>query len=312
MPSERLHRRCASNVTSFSWIRSRRAAIANVKFVRLGHGAPTQLLITDMRWGLVMLWTPSRPNEPAQVIGRIPHPCRTFVVDLDKDGLPDILVANLGEFFPADTDKGSVEWLRNRGHGRFEQITLIKGLGRVADVQAADFDGSGRLSLVVGEFGCVTTGKLLYLENCTTDWSHPDFEPIPLDYHTGTSDVKVVDLNGDGAMDFIALQSQESEHVFAMLNRGRGNFRQETIYRAPHPRWGSTGIVLCDLNGDGKMDVLFNHGDSVELPATLRPYHGVSWLENKGTFPFTYHRLTHYPARTRRCLPTWTAMAGWT
>ena len=140
----------------------------------------------------------------------------------------------------------------------------------MADVQAADFDGSGRLSLVVGEFGCVTTGKLLYLENCTTDWSHPDFEPIPLDYHTGTSDVKVVDLNGDAAMDFIALQSQESEHVFAMLNRGRGNFRQETIYRAPHPRWGSTGIVLCDLNGDGKMDVLFNHGDSVELPATLR------------------------------------------
>ncbi|MCR4412524.1 MAG: FG-GAP-like repeat-containing protein, partial [Thermoguttaceae bacterium] len=270
-------------------------AIANVKFVSLGEGAPRQLLLTEMRWGLVILWTPSRPDEPAVVIGRVPHPCRTSVVDLDGDGRSDILVANLGTFFPADTDKGSVEWLRNRGGGRFERITLMQGLGRVADVAAGDFDRNGRLSLVVAEYGSLTTGKLLYLENCTTDWSHPDFEAVPLDYHTGTSDVKPVDLNGDGCLDFIAMQSQESEHVFAMLNRGRGTFRQETLYRAPHPRWGSTGIVLCDLNGDGRTDVLWNHGDSVDLPPVLWPWHGVSWLENQGKFPFVYHRLTHYP-----------------
>ena len=52
---------------------------------------------------------------------------------------------------------------------------------------------------------------------------------------------------------------------------------------------------LADTNGDGKIDVLFNHGDSVDLPSVLRPYHGVSWLENKGTFPFKYHRLAHFP-----------------
>jgi hypothetical protein len=270
-------------------------AIANIKMVRLGPAAPPQLLFTDMRWGLVILWTPTRPPETAQMIGRTPHPCRTFVVDLDKDGLPDILVANVGVFSAADTDEGTVEWLHNRGNGRWEQVTLAKGLGRVADVQAADFDGTGKISLVVADFGHITTGRLLYLENVTTDWRRPEFEAISLDGHTGTSDVKVTDINGDGLPDFVALQSQESEHVFAMLNRGGGSFYQQTIYRAPHPRWGSTGIVLCDLNGDGKIDVLFNHGDSVDFPTVLRPYHGLSWLENKGTFPFTYHRLAHFP-----------------
>lgn len=270
-------------------------ATANVKLVRLSPDAPQQLLVTDMRWGLVLLWTPTLPGETAQVIGRAPHPCRTCVVDLDKDGLSDILVANLGVFMPADTDKGSVEWLRNRGGGQFERVTLASGLGRVADVQAADFDGTGNLSLVVADYGSLTTGRLLYLENCATDGSAPEFEPISLDGHTGTSDVQVVDLNGDGHLDFVALQAQESEHVVAMLNRGSGTFWQETIYRAPHPRWGSTGVVPCDLNGDGEIDVLFNHGDAIDFPPVLRPYHGVSWLENQGTFPFTYHRLAHFP-----------------
>ena len=270
-------------------------AISCVKFVRLADDGPVQLLICDMRHGLVVLWTPSRPKEPARVIGRVPNPCRAQVVDLDGDGLRDILVCNLGEFWPLDTDKGSLVWLRNRGGGRFENITLIDKLSRVCDVRAVDFDGKGKLDLVVAAFGQVNTGGLVYLENCTTDWSHPDFEATVLDYRAGASDVAAVDLNGDGRPDFIALFSQEHEEVLAFMNRGGGNFRKETIYKAPHCNWGSVGIRLVDLNGDGRMDVLMANGDQVEFNPIIRPYHGLSWLENKGTFPFTWHRLTHMP-----------------
>ena len=41
--------------------------------------------------------------------------------------------------------------------------------------------------------------------------------------------------------------------------------------------------------------MLWNHGDSVQIPPVLRPYHGVSWLENKGNSQFVYHRLAHLP-----------------
>src|SRR5438094_942272 len=54
-------------------------------------------------------------------------------------------------------------------------ITLLEDVGRVADVQAADFRGVGKLDLVVAEFGWLRTGKVIYLENQTTDWSHPRF-----------------------------------------------------------------------------------------------------------------------------------------
>jgi hypothetical protein len=270
-------------------------SVSSVKFVRLSGQDPTQLLVCDMRHGLVVLWTPSQSGDSATVIGHVAHPSHTHVVDLDGDGRRDILVANLGDYWPVDTTEGSVVWLRNRDKGQFESVVLLDGLGRVNDIQTADFDDDGDLDLVVAVFGNLTTGMIVYLENCTQDYSQPDFDPIPLDYRTGTSDVPVVDLNQDGHPDFIALLSQENEHVVAFLNRGWGSFSTETVYRAPHPRWGSTGILLIDLDGDGDMDVLFNHGDSVQIPPFPRPYHGFGWLENRGSYPFTYHRLAHLP-----------------
>jgi FG-GAP-like repeat len=277
-------------------------AISCVKFVRLTPDGPLQLLISDMRHGVVALWTPSRPDEQAQVIARIPHPCRTTVVDLDGDGILDILVANLGIFEPGETDQGSVVWLRGLGQGEYEPHTLISGLGRVVEVQAADFDGDGDLDLVVAVFGNFHTGMILYLENLTEDWSEPDFEPTVIDSHTGTSDVPIVDINNDGRPDFIALQSQQHERIVAFINVGKGRFRSELIYAAPHPRWGSTGIKLVDVDGDGRIDVLYNHGDSVQVPPIPRPYHGVSWLQNQGTFPFKYHRIAHLPG-AHTCQP---------
>ena len=41
----------------------------------------------------------------------------------------------------------------------------------------------------------------------------------------------------------------------------------------------------------GKIDVLLTNGDSLDPPPILKPYHGLTWLENKGTFPFEPHRL---------------------
>ena len=61
----------------------------------------------------------------------------------------------------------------------------------------------------------------------------------------------VGDLNKDGRPDFVALISQEHETVVAFLNEGNGRFRKETIYTAPHPAFGSSGIQLIDLDGQG-------------------------------------------------------------
>jgi len=96
-------------------------------------------------------------------------------------------------------------------------------------------------------------------------------------------------LNNDGRPDFVALISQEHETIVAFINEGNGQFRKETIYTAPHPAYGSSGIQLVDINGDGNLDVLYINGDVLDEPYVIKPYQGVQWLENKGTFPFVHH-----------------------
>ncbi|HZU35369.1 MAG TPA: VCBS repeat-containing protein, partial [Gemmataceae bacterium] len=173
----------------------------------------------------------------------------------------------------------------------YQPFTLLENVGRVADVRAADFRGIGKLDLIVGVFGWRNNGEIMYLENRTTDWSHPVFAPRVVDDHHGTIHVPVCDLNGDGKPDFVALISQEHEMIVAFVNDGHGHFERQIVYRAPHPAYGSSGIQIVDLNGDGKPDILYSNGDIMDPPPLYKPYHGIQWLENKGGLHFTHHPI---------------------
>ncbi|OWK39755.1 FG-GAP repeat domain-containing protein [Fimbriiglobus ruber] len=272
-----------------------RPAVSNVNLVRLSApttgAGPLEVLACDMQGGRVMLLRPADPAPAWKVLARVANPAHAEVVDLDGDGIRDILVANLGSFPPTDRRCGSVVWLRGRADGSFTPITLLDNVGRVADVRAADFFGTGKLDLVVGVFGLHAAGEILLLENLTENWDKPRFVPRTLDARPGAIHVPVADLNGDGKPDFVALIAQEHETVVAFINEGGGSFRKQTLYRAPHPGYGSSGIQLVDLNGDGSLDVLYTNGDILDEPYLYKPYHGVQWLENKGGLLFEHHPI---------------------
>jgi tetratricopeptide (TPR) repeat protein len=273
--------------------------VADVNLVHLFDPQKLDLLACDTRIDRVMWLRPDEPSLTWQLLGEVLVPSHTAVTDLDGDGHNDILVASLGQFFPTDDKVGSVVWLRDLAGGTFEPVMFLEGVGRVADVEVADFNGDGRLDLVVAVFGWRRTGEIMYLENRTTDWSHPAFVPHRLDARHGAIHVPVVDLNRDGRPDFVALISQEHETVVAFLNQGDGRFRQESLFTAPHPSYGSSGIQVVDLDGDGDHDVLLTNGDVLDRPYLLKPYHGVQWLENEGTFPFTHHTLAPFYGASR-------------
>jgi hypothetical protein len=280
-------------------------AVSNVNLVHLYDDKKLDLLACDMRRGLVMVMKPYEADPHWEILAHVPNPAHAEVVDLDGDGIKDILVANLGSFSPTDLRCGSVVWLRGNKDGSFTPFTLLKDVGRVADVQAAPFmgrkderTGKDKLDLVAGVFGWQRTGEIYLLENQTEDWSKPNFVRHLLDERHGTIHVPVADLNNDGKPDFVALISQEHETVVAFINEGNGKFRKDTLFTGPHPTYGSSGIQLVDLKGDGRLDVLYTNGDVLDKPYLLKPYHSIQWLENKGfddngrLRPFEHHAIT--------------------
>ncbi|MFO0846730.1 MAG: VCBS repeat-containing protein, partial [Gemmataceae bacterium] len=271
---------------------SARFSVSHVNLVHLTDARRLDVLACDMANGFVMLLRPYEPAPTWRVLARRGNPAHAEVVDLDGDGVKDVLVADLGSYPPTDRRCGSVVWLRGRKDGSFTPVTLLDKVGRVADVQAAPFRSKDRLDLVVAVFGHQEVGEVLLLENATTDWSRPRFEPRVLDGRHGAIHVPVADLDGDGRPDFVALISQEHEAVVAFLNRGEGKFEKKALYEAPHPGYGSSGIQLVDLDGDGDLDVLYTNGDILDEPYLLKPYHHVQWLENKGGLRFEHHLVT--------------------
>jgi hypothetical protein len=250
------------------------------------------IIVCDSRLDKVLALQPYTEPPEWHVLGEVPAPAHAEVVDLDGDGINDVLVASLGSFAATNDRVGSVVWLKGGQGGTFTAFTLLEGVGRVADVQAADFRKVGKKDLVVAVFGWQQTGAILYLENRTTDWNRPLFVPRVLEDRPGGIHVAVGDINNDGLDDCVALLGQEHETILAFVNEGQGRFRREVIYTGPHPAYGSSGIQLVDLNGDRKLDVLYTNGDILDPPYVLKPYHGVQWLENAGRFPFVHHPLT--------------------
>ena len=172
----------------------------------------------------------------------------------------------------------------------------------MADVEAADFNGDGTLDLAVAAFGWRRSGNLSVLENHTVDYSHPSFESRLVDPRPGAIHAIPVDLNGDG-------RPGSWSRLRAAVRAGGGVHQQRhassqlhapgDLHRPRIPNWGSSGIEVVDLDGDGDLDVLLTHGDTFD-DAIIKPYHGIQWLENRGTFPFTEHTLAR-SARREPC-----------
>lgn len=269
-------------------------AVSSVRFVNLDGDRRLELVASDMRHGLVLTGRPYDSSKYLDVVADLRNPAHVEVTDLDRDGVLDLVVADLGAFYPADHDKGAVVWLRGTGNGRYAPYEL-GGFPRIADVQPADIDNDGDLDLIVGAFGLWTTGFVAVLENQTTDYSHPVFVTRKIDARPGAIHVPAIDVNGDGRLDIVALLSQQHESVVAFLNQGPGkDFRPATLYAAPHPAWGSSAMHLVDLDGDGDVDIVLANGDTFD-DQIVKPYHGLQWLENTGKLTFVAHPLAGIP-----------------
>ena len=242
------------------------------------------------------------------MIAQLNNPAHIAMTDFDGDGVKDFFVGDLGEFLPADHPAAPSSGCAAQKTASIE-LALRAGL-EWPTWKPADFNGDGTLDVAVAAFGWRKVGNITVLENHTTDYTSPSFVARVVDPRPGAIHAAPVDMNKDGRLDLVGLLAQQFETVVAYLNTGSKDtaFTPQVIYTAPHPNWGSSGIQVVDLDGDGDLDVLLTHGDTFD-DTIVKPYHGIQWLENRGATrsPITARRPARRQRRQGR--PTSTATA---
>ena len=266
--------------------------ISNVQAVDLDGDGLLDIIVCDCKSNSVN-WIRQFPagvyTETVLADGLI-APAHAQVIDFNKDGHNDIVVAVLGLLFPSNDKIGSVVILENDGTNHFIKHVVADKIARVSDVRAGDLNNDGNMDLAVAQFG-YDDGETRWMENMG-NWQ---FKSHILQSLSGPINVIIDDINKDGNPDIISLVSQEWEEIYCFINDGKGNFTPKLLYGSSNEDFGSSGIYICDLNKDGLDDILYTNGDAFDyIPPQGRPWHGVQWLENKGNMNFEFHRICNF------------------
>jgi hypothetical protein len=266
--------------------------ISNVQVADLDGDGLLDIIVCDCKSNSVN-WIRQSPEgvyTESVIADGLNAPAHAQVIDFDKDGDKDILVAVLGLIFPSNDKIGSVVILENDGTNHFKKHVIAEKIARVSDVRGGDLDNDGDMDLAVAQFG-YDDGETRWIENLG-NWQ---FKSHILQNLSGPINVEIIDIDKDGDLDIISLVSQEWEEIYCYINNGKGNFTSRLLWGSSNEDFGSSGIYMCDLDKDGDDDILYTNGDAFDyIPPQGRPWHGVQWLENKGNLNFEFHRICNF------------------
>lgn len=169
------------------------------------------------------------------------------IVDLDRDGLPDVLLA--------DMLANRVAWIRQSPAGVYTERWISPPLPAPAHVSAADIDKDGDLDVLVACMGVLfpqndKIGSVVILEND----GRQNFTPRKIIEHIArVTDVRAADFNGDGRPDLIVGQfGYDDGETRWMENLGNWQFRSHMLQSLS----GVIHTIPADVDGDGDTDVV--------------------------------------------------------
>lgn len=202
----------------------------------------------------------------------------TIVIDVNHDGLDDLVFTTSGDFTKGDVAPFEVKVLVSNGK------TLVDGTDQYLpdgfsilmnrNVDVADFNGDGFLDIFFGNSGSEFTSPELFGEqnrlllggaNGFTDAT--DHLPQITDFSHGAG---AGDFDGDGDVDLFVNTLGEDDHypAYLMLNDGAAHFTIVDTYMAeggwfveidpdgnPMPFFGNYYADVFDMNGDGLADI---------------------------------------------------------
>jgi hypothetical protein len=175
------------------------------------------------------------------------HPVITHVTtaDLDQDGLLDILVC--------DGQANTVNWIRQFPRGVFTEHTIGGPVQGPAHASVCDLNQDGRPDVLVASMGMVLPnndriGKIVVLENLGEGRFR---NRVIAENIARVTDVRGVDLNGDGRLDLVVGQfGYVQGEIRWMENLGDWNFRAHVLLEIA----GTIMTPVADYDGDGRPD----------------------------------------------------------
>ena len=203
----------------------------------------------------VLLQNPASPGqfEAAANYETGVSPNAVAIGDLNGDGRPDLAVG--------DNNGISILFQNPTSPGTFQPLTVLP-TSPATSVAIADVNGDNRADIVAAN----ETNVVVFLENAANTGTFS----APASYGAGLQPtwVAVGDLNGDGKPD-IAVANQGaisggngSVSVLLESSAAPGTFLTNVDYATLH---AANLLVISDLNGDGKPDLIAGDLDRVSI-----------------------------------------------
>jgi hypothetical protein len=217
---------------------------------------------------------------PQDFTGAPPTIANTRLVDLDGDGLLELLAT--------DMRHGLV--LRGRPYQRDSKLEVIASIPHPARISMADLEADGRPGFLVGDLGRLLPGDhrdgaVVWLRQTAGG----GYAQQALEQWPRVADVRAGDFDGDGRLDLaVAAFGWRTVGRVAVLENGSSSdgrrvLREHTIDSRP----GAIDVIPVDLNRDGKLDL---------VTLLAQHYETVIAYINKGTPPFTFDPVALYKA----------------
>ena len=251
-------------------------------------GAAPGEVPADERRAILPVGPPSdfftaRPVGDSRGDNERPQIAHVAIVDLDADGLPDILVC--------DAVRNRVAWIRQFPAGTYTEQPVTEDIRAPAHVEPTDFDGDGDLDLLVASLGELfpsdrRIGSVVILEN---DGNQRFTSRVAAEGIPRVADVRAGDLDGDGDLDLaVAAFGYDHGETLWLENRGGWDFEAHVLQRFS----GAINAIVADLDGDDALEILTLVSQEWEeiwafageplrsrlLWGTTNPDYGSSWI----------------------------------